>query len=390
MSEKEQTAEDGKLWNASFIYLLILSALTSSSFQMVTPVLAKYVVSLGGSLALGGVVVGIFAITALTVRPFSGALADRFNKKRIMVVSTATIALMVLCYSFSRSIPLLIFFRIIHGAAFAASSTANTALASSFIPPHRMGEGFGFFGLGHILATAVGPSIGMTVLEHFGYSGLFFASFAISGLSAVLMNFIRHKHEKQALSKKIQIRFSDFIDMKLIPLAIFGGLLTFSSGIISSFISVLGDERSIANITVYFLVNSVALLVIRPLSGRLNDKMGITVVMIPAYILAFMAMLTLAGSYTIWMVALTAVFLAIGTGAGVPALQAECIRRLPDKRGVATGTYYIGLDVGFGSGPIIGGAVLSAFGFGTMYIAAGILLLAGLIAFILYRRHEQH
>ena len=264
---------------------------------MIVPVLAKYTVSIGGDLALGGFIVGLQAITALFARPFSGALADNYNMKYIMVVSSAVTALMVLCYSLTVSIPLLILFRIIHGVAFSISSTTNVVFASLFIPQKRMGEGLGYLGLGYIIAMVISPSVGLAVVDTFGFQGVFITAAILAGLSAGLMALMRYRYEKTGRPlEKQAFHLRDFIAVKLIPVSALGGLFSFCNGTINSFIAMLGDERSITNIGLFFTVNSLTLLLIRPLAGKLNDRKGIFFVMIPAYISYALAMAIFAGA----------------------------------------------------------------------------------------------
>ena len=390
MAEKNKIADSEKLFNASFIYVVFLNTVTHTAFQMVNPILSKYVVSLGGSLTIGGLVVGILAITAVFARPVSGAISDRFNCKYVMVLSTVAMAGLSLCYLFSQSVGVLVLIRVLHGIAFAGCSTSNTALATMFIPPRRMGEGIGYLGFSIVLASAIGPGIGLKVVETFGYRANFIISLAVTVLNAALMCLIRYKHKKREHTGiKKEFRLSDFIELKLIPIAVFAAVFTFGFSAINSFIAVMGDERGIANIGIYFILNSVVLLAVRPISGKINDKRGLAIIVIPSFIFSALAMCVLAAAYSIFMVALAAILMSIGYGSALPGLQAEGIRLLPEKRGVASSTHLIGLDVGHGLGSIVGGAALASFGFGTMYLGVGALLILGMIWFILRFRRAK-
>ena len=59
--------------------------------------------------------------------------------------------------------PLLIAFRILHGVAFAFSGTVNVTMIASLVPRSRLGEGVGYYGLVNIFATAIGPSLGLSL-----------------------------------------------------------------------------------------------------------------------------------------------------------------------------------------------------------------------------------
>jgi len=382
-----KAANTNKLWNAGFLYMLILISISSVSFHIVASIISLHVESLGGDRALGGIVVGVFPITALFIRPFCGAFADRYNMKRIIIISTALGAVFMLAHAFTDSIPLLVTLRILHGAMFAISSTASIALASTFVPNKRMGEGVGFLGVGLIICITIGPAIGLMVSERFDINSAFVLSAALSVLATVMMLLVRYKRaEHTGYVGKFEFKLSSIYDVRLLPLTVFSMLFAFCNGFIQSFIAMLGDERGIASVGIYFTVSAVTLIVARPLSGRLNDKKGAAFILIPAYILSASAMAMLAGAGSTWIIALAALLHAAGHGSGQPALQAECIRRLPDRRGVATGTYFVGLDAGQGLGPVVGGAVLSISSFSTVFVGTSVLLLLGMLGFILYKR----
>ena len=377
-----------KLWNFYFIYLLMLNALTAVSFQMVTPIITPFAVNMGVGMAAAGTLAGLFSITALIVRPLSGWVADSFNKKWLMVGATSLIAMSVLGYALAVSVQMLFAVRIVHGVAFAVSSTTNAAFASSFIPEKRMGEGIAFLGLGQILALAVGPVISVWAAEKINYASAFTISFGIAAIAAVLMCFI--KPPASAIIKQpLKLSVSNLIAVKLIPLAVFGGLFSLTNGLISSFLVMLGNERGINNIGLFFTFNAITLLVTRPFGGRLNDRKGLTFVLIPSYIISAAAMGVIAGAHSIWMVAIAGILKALGQGIGQPAIQAECILKMPERRGLATGTFYIGADIGQGLGPIIGGAVLSAYDFGVLYMGAGVLMLLGMAGYFVYKKYSR-
>jgi predicted MFS family arabinose efflux permease len=379
-----------KLWNFNYIYFLCLSALNSIGFFMVNPILPKYIVGIGSNLVVAGIISGLFSITALVVRPFSGAAVDRFNKKRLMVISTAIIGLSVFTYSVTSNITAIFIIRIIHGTAFAISGTTNIAFASSFIPEDRMGEGVGYLGLGHIAATAIGPNAGLWVYENFGYKYCFTIAAILSLLTASLMLVIKYSSPKKQKLERKKLRFSDLIAVELLPFAVFAALFSLSNGLVSTFIALLGESRGIENVGIFFTTNAIFLLIARLFAGKLNDRKGLSVIMIPAYILAATAMTLLAGASALWMIALAGALKALGQGGGQPALQAECIKKLGrDRTGVATSTYYIGADVGQGLGPIIGGAVSTSFGYGTMYAGCACLLAVGLVMYLIYAKRQK-
>ncbi len=380
------------LWNSSYILLWIINALTSIGFNMITPILAKYLVNLGASVFLAGVIAGMFSITALFARPFAGFSSDKFNKKILLMMSAVLLAVSTLGYGVATDIYILFLFRIIHGIAFAFSGTANTSLAIAFIPKDRMGEGIGFMGLSYIMSAAVGPNLGINIAGRYGYKYVFLASSAIIFFAFALMSFVKYAPSGQSVSRNevLNMKAGNLIARELLIFSVLAGFFSLMNGLISNYLVLLGDERHITGVGYYFTVNALVLLFVRPLSGKLVDRKGLAYIAYPSYILAIIAAILLGSSLALWMVLLASVFYALGQGSCQPAIQVTCVKKLgPERVGIATSTYYIGADIGQGLGPIIGGAVAGSFGFSTVFYGGGIMLFIGLLIFYLYTRNEN-
>lgn len=134
----EQSEGEEKLWNFSFILMLMINSLIFIGFTMMTPILPKYAISLGAAMSIAGLVAGIFAITSITIRPFAGFATDKFNKKHLLIVSTIFLAISSLGLKISYSISTLFFFRIIQGISFSISVTVINALSTSYMPKKEL------------------------------------------------------------------------------------------------------------------------------------------------------------------------------------------------------------------------------------------------------------
>ena len=382
-----QTAHT-RLWTRPYILLIITGTLTSTGFYMVNPCIAQYAVSIGSTLTQAGMIAGFYSITALPARPASGLLADRWNKKKLLLAATLLLALAAFGYSLCRTILALLALRIAHGIAFAVSGTVNAALITSLIPRARISEGIGYFGLANIFATAVGPSLGMGLAEALGYGACFRISAAVilAGLACAAR--IGFPPARPAAARKLHIQ--DLVSLNVLPLAILGGLFSMSNGIISSYLALLGDVRRIAGISLYFTVNAAVLVFVRPFSGRLADRKGAAAIVFPALALDGLALFTLGLTGALPAVLLAAVFKALGQGSGQLTLQSEALKTLPpEKSGVASSTFYIGGDIGQGLGPMAAGWLIDSLGedsagYGAAFAAAGCLFLCGILFYALY------
>lgn len=385
-----QPEAPAKLWNRNYILLLVLGFFSSSSFYMVTPTLSKYSVELGASLAVAGTLAGMMSITALIMRPIAAVASDRLNRKKLMIIATTVIGLSVLGYSISTNMVMLFIFRIIHGSAFAISGTANMSFATNFIPDDKMGSGLGYLTLGNIVAGAFGPTVGLELGSAVGYRYVYIISGVLALIAAAGMLMIPYNHVVSDEQKKRKIVLSDLIEPSLIPYAFLIGMFSLANGLTTSFLALLGDNRGIANVSLFFTAHSIGMLAIRPIAGPITDKKGIGFVLYPSYVLVALAMFMVAGAQSFGVILAAGFIKALGQGTGQPSIQAHAVQRLGKARsGVAISTCYIGQDMCQGIGPTIGGAVASSFGYGTMFAASGVLLLMCMALFFFLRRYEK-
>lgn len=380
-----------RLWNKHYILVLLVNTLNAFSFFMVATILSKYLVSLGTTVSMAGFIVGLFSITSLCCRPFSGIMADRISNVTILKWSNILMIVGLIGFTITTKIPLLIIFRIINGVGFAFSGTSQISLASRYIPKDKMGEGIGYLGLGMVLGSAVAPGFGLAIAEGVGMETTFLISAALTVIAYVILCF--QKEEKKPVVKK-RVSFSDIIAVKALPFTIVAGSYSFVNGIIASYLVLYSDEIGVEGISLYFTVCAIVLFMVRPFSGKLMDKRGIRVTVLPGLILTACAMFMLGRSKTLVLILITGVIRSLGQGAAQPSLQAGCIKAVgKDKSGVATSTYYLGSDVCQGFGPMIGGLVLGKItgiaGYTTLFNLCGILLLCALIFFFIITSKKQ-
>jgi predicted MFS family arabinose efflux permease len=380
------------LWSKTFIYLLALGMLSFIAFFMINPVIAKFSQNLGATLAFAGVVAGLFSLTALAARPMGAVVVDRLNKKTVLIVASAVMAVSTLGYAISTSVAMVVFFRVIQGIAFAVSSTATSAMIATVVPRSRLGEGVGYYGMSNIMAIAIGPNVGIWIADAWGYQQCFAVAGVIMVVSTAIMFLIPFTWQRPALAEhgRRSITWSDMISLKVLPLAIINGIFSFSNGITSTFLKQVGEQRNIPNIAFYFTVMAAAVVLMRPFIGKVSDRKGLGYIVYPAFILVALDSILLAHANVLWVVLIAGVFKAFGQGAAFPSLQAACLKKHDiAKSGVAATTFFIGADIGQGLGPMVGGAITQAWSFAaTFYFTAG-LLLVGFVAFMFIMRHEK-
>ena len=393
----QMTGKPTKLFNLSFIELMFISFATSLGYSMISPLMSSYSVSVGASLTQAGIVAGAFSIAALVLRPFGGFFSDHFNKKYLLVFTTILFTLCFLGYSVCHTVLSLTAIRMIHGAAFGINSTVNLALATEFIPDDRMGEGIGFFGIGQVVSQVIGPTIGMWIRDRCGFTVLFLGAAGLVFFSAmVILAGFGYRPEGGAgvrLTEDISLksfRPGNLIAKECILYALIGGLFSVGNGVTSNFLVLIGEERGIANISLFFVINASVLFLLRLTIGKVLDRASLLWVVNLSLAVSGAAMLLIGCSPILVPILIAAVLKAFGNVGGQISLQAACVKKVDAARiGIATSTYYIGADLGNGLGPILAGKIADLSDYRFMFLCIAALFGIGMIIFSLYERGKE-
>ncbi len=373
-----------KLLNRRYLTLFLINLIVSISFSMVGTTMSVYVSRSGAAASVVGTVVGMLSIASLCMRPFTGILSDRLERKWLLIISLTLIAAAVLGCSLTTAVPALILFRVLHGIGFSCATTVTLVLAGESIPENRMTQGMAWFALGQTIATAVAPSVGLWCGNRFGFAVAFRAAAGFL-LIAVLLAFFLVEASGNAKGKmKKSLKFADFFAVQALPFCLLSAIAAGATGLENGFIALFGEKVGLGNVGWYFTIAAVALLLARLFGGRLTDRHER--VMIPGGFLmmtaAFLALGLLTGSAQAGMLAavfgLASAFKSAGLGIVQPALQAACLRAVPeDRKGSASSTYYLGTDLGQALAPMLGGAVMDRAGMAPMFTIYSAVLLAG-------------
>ncbi len=315
------------------------------------------------------------SLAALFFRPVAGLFSDRYNRKRTILASNLLIALCLILMAVSNSVPMLVAIRLVHGVAFSFNSVALMAFNTVFIPKERLGEGIGWMALGNTVAQAFGPNIGIFLIDTGGYSLCFFtaAGICLVGIIVILM-MPYQTAERPDVEKRISFR--SLICVEIIPYAAILCLFSVGSGLVSSMLVLLADERGISNIGLFFTFYSITMVLIRPVAGKLVDSKGLPIVLYPSIIAFGLGFLILGQTSVFWLIILAAIMKALGQGSGVPGIQSTTINIVGrEKAGLVSSTCFLGQDIGNTFGPMLGGIIAQNYGFKTLYSGFSIVFI---------------
>ncbi|MCW5934581.1 MAG: MFS transporter [Fimbriimonadia bacterium] len=164
----------------SKIALAIVALVAFLDTFALAPALPNHAKSLGASAWLAGLIVGGYSLANLIGNFFSGAIIDRFGRKRPMVWSLGTAAVLITGYGFIDSAWLLLVLRLLHGLSGAVFVPAMFALIGdqSVDRARAMGRAGAIIGFVPLFAF---PMAGI-VEKSYGIGTLFFL---VAGAMAV-------------------------------------------------------------------------------------------------------------------------------------------------------------------------------------------------------------
>jgi MFS family permease len=134
------------LWSRDFVLVCLYNLLIFLSFNLIMATLPVYVATLGYSTAIIGLVSGIFTVSSIVMRPFSGKWLDKYGREGLWIVGSLGFLAAAAGHNWAVSISALIALRIFHGAMFSIVTNASSAGATDLTPKVRLVRN-GFFGL---------------------------------------------------------------------------------------------------------------------------------------------------------------------------------------------------------------------------------------------------
>ena len=370
-----------RLWPKQFIQMTVGMLLLFTGFYLLLPTLPLFIKQLGGNESQVGLAAGIFTISAVIFRPIVGGLLDRFGRRPFIIWGMLFFAFSMYLYDWVGGILILMALRVLHGVSWAFSTTAVGTAITDIIPSDRRGEGMGWYGIAMTLAMAIGPMLGIWLIQNESYHVLFLFATSLSVAALLLLFLVKIPFQPKTTSSRIE-----FIEKSVLPVTVAIFFVAVSYGGITTFLPLFAVSIKV-NPGTFFLVYAVALTLIRPIAGKLSDQYGVATVIVPALVITIFALLVLSLSSGLFGVIISAVLYGTGFGAAQPALQAATLQIAnPDRKGVTNASFMTAFDLGIGLGSIVLGWVSQYTGYEVLFTVSAVSVALSLLIFIVFVR----
>lgn len=387
----EQTAHAGKpaakLWTRDLVLIILVNLCVFTNHIMSLSTFPFYIQSLGGSEAVAGICAAAFAFVAVIIRPFVGWWLDNGVRKVALVVGLLLLGAAPLGYVFVPVLSMSIAFRMLHGIGLSFSNSTTATVASDVICRPRFAEGMGYFGMATALASAIAPALGLSLMEGFGFGTLYAVAAGIAGLGLVLFTFVRTR--KVNVSKK-KLNLRTIINRDSLPATATMLVFMLTFGALENFVAIFAAENSLPSGSIYFIVMSVMLLVVRITLGKLVDQRGEAIFVYTCNAAMLVAFLLLALVPNTATYILSAVLAGYAFGGLEPSLQSMAVHTSTDEtRGSANSTFLCGYDIGYGLGGGLAGSLITAMGYSSMWMIVSLACVVSALIYVVWARHSD-
>ena len=136
-----------------------------------------------------------YLLSNVIVMPIVALLSERFGRKRFYMASVIAFTLASMACGAARSLPVLVFFRVIQGVGGGTMMIVAQAILRETFPVEEQGLAMSIYGVGVIVAPAVGPTLGGWLTDQYSWPWIFYINVPIGVVNLLLVQeFIHDPH----------------------------------------------------------------------------------------------------------------------------------------------------------------------------------------------------
>jgi MFS family permease len=370
-----------KLWTRNFLCVFIINGFLFMSFHLLTPTFPYFIASLGGTDKAAGIAAAAISIAALIIRPYAGWVMDNKGRKLILMIGLTILIAVAFYYNTIQLVLPAIAFRFVQGLGFGIATTGVTTLASDSIPRGRFAEGISLYSVTGSVALAIAPALGLWIINVSDFHTLFTLSGAFAAgafILAMVFSYDKTKVPKEKNPLVLKDLFS--VDALRPAMVMLLGCMPFGAAL--SFVALYAGHRGIGYAGVYFIITAIAMTAVRIVTARIADRRGEGFFVLIGLGSGLLSLICLIFAHDHVPFLASAVFLGACFGLIMSSLQSLALRNSPPRRrGAASGTFLISVDLGTGIGGLIAGWVATASGYDMMF---PVMLIPMIGSFIMY------
>jgi MFS family permease len=373
------------LFTARFFVMCGFNFAYFLSVLQLLPTAPYRILELGGSEIAAGMFLGFGTYASAFSAPITGSLADRFGRRRMMIVCSLALSALAAAYAVSHDYRVMVGLALVRGCLQSGLLCSSSAYMTDFMPAARRGEGLGYWDLSTMLAVALAPSLGFWLYHRGGWMWLC-TSVGILNLVTTAIALQLVDVEAREPARRVFLG-KHLIEWPVLALSMTLFLYSFGYGGTTSFAALYADARHVVPKEIFLTTYGIAVLCTRPFLVPLGDRIGHRRVFLPCLVLIVLGLALLAASGSRIGIIMAAAVFGTGFGAAYPVFAAYVMRHVAaSRRGAAFGSIHAAFDTGMGTGSIATGWIVHGHGFEGAFAVAAILAAMAIPFFLFMER----
>ncbi|MFZ0447351.1 MAG: MFS transporter [Bacillus sp. (in: firmicutes)] len=384
-----------KLWTNQYVIIILLSLVMFCSFYMITAGFPIFVSTISDNPAIAGTMTTTLMVASLITRFFASVIIQKVNMKLLLIISLiyflGTIALTFV----NTSIGFLIAIRALQGIGFSMLTILVFTLSSNIVPKSRLGEGIVFFAMSTSVGTTLGPLIAISYLANYSFRSMMMITLGLMAFSLVCSFFTKNtkvNKEKESLDDTNHEPFYKYMfDKRVLLPCILVALNYITIAGTVNFMGAFGKEINVGGgISQFFIAQGIAMVTVRAFSGKIFDKFGHRILIIPAAVSGAIGLILLGFSTSMWMVWISGVLFGIAFAIIHPIIQAWALTLVPpEKKATANSMLLIFIDAGLAIGSVGLGFLAKVVGYGMTFSTSAAFMIIILILYLIGSRKTE-
>lgn len=373
---------NNSIFKGNFVLIFFASLLMFTAFYILLPTLPVFLTrELKIDEGQTGLILAVYTLAALLIRPFTGFMIDRYGRKMFYIPALLLFAIIFVGYPLAGVFALMLVVRFLHGLVWGVATTTGSTLIVDIIPAERRGEGIGLYGLAMTIPMAMGPFTGLQLTHNNNYTLMFLVGGALAFAGFLLTLFIKYPAVPHI--GKVAFSFRNLLESTSLPVTFNLLMVNITYGGLVSFISLYALRTGMGNTGMFFIVFASGITLARIYMGKIFDRHGPKALSITGILLLVTGHVMLGLIINIGGFMIAGFLLGLGSGIVFPTFQAMVNNLVPPhRRGAANSTLFSGLDLGIGLGMLITGFLAHAIGLPHTYLIYGALNLIALLYFL--------
>ena len=150
-----------------------------------------------------------YLVSNAVVLPMTGWLARMFGRKRFLITCIVLFTMASFLCGAAPSLGMLIFFRVLQGAAGGALIPMSQAIMMETFPPYQQGMAMAIFGVGAMFGPIIGPALGGWITDNMSWRWIFYINIPIGIVAVTMASFFIYdpSYLKRAAKEKISVDY---------------------------------------------------------------------------------------------------------------------------------------------------------------------------------------